>query len=455
MLHPTQPAAPKRQLTLLDSTCIIVGIIIGSGIYKSTPLIASNVASTSQLVGLWLFGGLMALVGALCYAELATTYPQSGGDYVFLTKSFGRRTGFLFSWAEFWIIRPGNVGMMAYVFAEYAMQIWPLRWAGTVVYACGAVSLLTLSNALGVRSGKWTQNVLTILKVVGLLAICGAGFWLPAAVESQPGAPPPTDFRFAAILVLFTYGGWNEMSYVAAEVRDPSRNIFRALVLGTLAVTAVYVLTNLAFVRLLGFHGVQTAGAVAADAFRDRLPMLGARAIGVLVCLSCLGAINGMLFTGPRIYYALGTEHRLFAWLGRWNGRWDSPLRALVIQSLATLALVIGFGGSTDGFERLLIYTTPVFWFFAFLVGIGLFILRYKEPDVPRPHRVVFFPWTVVVFCLGSAFLFNSALTYAIQRSAENDPSLLNTLAICVIILAVGVVTSCFDSPLTKGQSGK
>lgn len=135
MHDPTGPAAPKRQLTLLDSICIIVGIIIGSGIYKSTPLIASNVADLNQLIGLWLFGGFIALVGALCYAELATTYPQDGGDYIFLTKSFGRRTGFLFSWAEFWIIRPGNVGMMAYVFAEYAMQLAPLHWRGDSAYA--------------------------------------------------------------------------------------------------------------------------------------------------------------------------------------------------------------------------------------------------------------------------------------------------------------------------------
>lgn len=305
--------------------------------------------------------------------------------------------------------------------------------------------LPTISNALGVRSGKWTQNVLTLLKVGGLAAICVAGFWLPTVPDSAAPSAPQTDFRIAVILVLFTYGGWNEMSYVAAEVRDPSKNIFRALILGTLAVTIIYVLANLAFVRLLGFHGVQTAGVLGADAFRDRLPPWGTRGFSLLVCLSCLGAIHGMLFTGPRIYYKLGTEHRLFAWLGKWSERWDTPLRALVIQTLVTLALVIGFGGKADGFERLVIYTAPVFWFFAFLVGIGLFILRYKEPEVPRPHQVAFFPWTVIVFCLFSAFLFHSALTYAFQRSADNDPAFLNTLAICAGVLAVGIATSFFD----------
>ena len=178
---PALAPTPRRQLTLLDSTCIIVGIIIAAGIYRSSPDVASLAPNPVGLIGLWLLGGAFSLIGALCYAELATTYPEEGGDYVYLTRALGRPVGFLFAWCQLWIVRPGSIGAMAYAFAEYANRIWP-RAAGSagtyvlVLYAAGAIVVLTAVNILGVREGKWTQNVLTIAKLLGLAAIVVVGF---------------------------------------------------------------------------------------------------------------------------------------------------------------------------------------------------------------------------------------------------------------------------------------
>ena len=282
---PPPSAAPRRELSLFDSTCIIVGIIIAAGIYRSSPDIARQAPSVAWLMGLWLFGGLLSLIGALCYAELATAYPKEGGDYVYLTRALGRRVGFLFAWCQLWIVRPGSIGAMAYVFAEYANQIWPqvtyrdLIGPIHLAYAGGAIVVLTVVNLLGVREGKWTQNVLTTAKVLGLAAIVAVGFThtAPSTAAIAPAKPLDfglSEFGLAMIFVLFTYGGWNEMAYVAAEVKEPRKNILRALLVGTLAVTAIYVVVNLAFIHALGLEGTRNAS-VAADVLRLGIGPLG------------------------------------------------------------------------------------------------------------------------------------------------------------------------------------
>ncbi|MEX2216052.1 MAG: amino acid permease [Phycisphaeraceae bacterium] len=411
----SQPEAstgsPQQRLTLFDCVCIIVGIIIGAGIFESTPKIAGHVAGPGWLIIAWLLGGLVSLVGALCYAELATAYPRNGGDYVFLSRALGPRTGLLFAWASFWILRPGNIGAMAFVFARYAAALWPLGTDGLdgLIYAVGAVVPLTLMNIIGVKPGKWTQNTLTAVKVLGLLAVVTAGF-----LAKTPTAPVEVteftggDFGFAMILVLFTFGGWNEMAYVAAEVRRPDKNILRALVLGTLVVTGVYLLVNLAAMAALGFHGLRNAPAFAND-------IAGTRAIGILVCISCLGAINGMIFTSARIFHAVGTEHRLYRWLGQWHPRFGTPARSLLVQSAVTLALMIAFGIYQDGFDRLVVFTGPIFWAFLLMTGVALFVLRVREPLTPRPYRVLLYPLTPLLFCASSLYMLYASVTYAWQ----------------------------------------
>jgi amino acid transporter len=380
--------------------------------------------------------------------------------YVYLTRGLGRPTGFLFAWAEFWVVRPGNIGALAYVFADYATRLWHTAPTGPIMAAYAAVAVLILSviNILGVREGKWTQNLLTAVKVLGLAAIVAAGFSFAAPATATATATAtgtqsvPTDFRLAMIMVLFAYGGWSEMAFVAAEVRNPRKNILRALLLGTAAVTLIYVLINLAFFHALGLPGMRLPG-VAANVLHIGLGRSGQRLISLLICISALGAINGTILTGARIYYALGTEHRLFAWLGRWSPRWQTPARSLAIQAAVTLALVVGFGLMGPGFENLVIFTTPVFYIFFLLAGVALLVLRYRDPATPRPFRVPCYPWTPLVFCLCNLFMLWSSLSYACTKTYGGKPKhgdqwshdALWSIGVSLGIMVVGVAFSWWD----------
>jgi basic amino acid/polyamine antiporter, APA family len=450
--------APTRQLTLFDSICIIAGIVIGAGIYESTPAIAGNVTSLGSLMSVWVLGGLISLAGAMCYVELATAIPEEGGDYVYLSRAYGRQVGFLFAWAEFWIVRPGSVGMMAFVFARFAhelLQGTPLTTgdAGNdfVLYAASTIVIITILNVLGVRTGKTTQNVLTVVKVVGLLWIFFIALSAPAhvaaadviaATEVASDSQPPS-FRLALIFVLFTYGGWNDICFVAAEVKDPRRNIFRSLAMGVGMIVVIYLLFNLALVRAVGLEGLSNP-TVVSDFLGTRFGDLGRRAISLLICLSCLGAINGTLFAGSRIYYAVGREHRFISWLGNWSGQLDSPARALSVQGATALLWVVWFGlraGGEDGFGRLLAFTSPVFWSFAILVALSVFVLRYREPKLDRPHKVALFPLTPIIFCFSCGFMLHAAIDYAQYIQSQEAGVSPEAMATACVLLAGSAIS--------------
>lgn len=420
----TTTQQPKRQLTVFDCVGIILGIVIGAGIYETTPVIAAQAGNEWSLLGFWILGGLISLVGALCYVELATGVPGEGGDFLYLTRAYGHRVGFVFAWSEFWIVRPGNLGMMAFVFARYASALFPVFGDQTqinydfLIYAAGSIVILSILNILGVKTGKWTQNILTLIKVVGLLILFGIGM----VYGKEPVVQPISKLSggsLALVLVLFTYGGWNEMSYVAAEVRNPNKNIFRSLLIGTLLLTAIYLLVNIAFLRSLGLEGVRNSKALAADAIRPWLGDSAARVMSLLVCISCLGSISGMIMTGSRVYYAVGTENARYGWLGKWSKQ-DSPLHALMLQMVIAVGLVVGIplltgANPEEGFNQLVNFTTPVFWFFVFMVSISLFIFRSRPAEPGSVQRVRLYPWLPAVFALMSSFLFSNSFLYALS----------------------------------------
>lgn len=444
-----QPAAftarPKQQLTLLDATCIIVGIVIGAGIYETTPLVAKSVTTPVWLILIWLLGGLLSLIGALCYTELVTRYPEEGGDYVFLNKAYGRRMGFLFAWAGFWLVRPANIGAIAFIFAHYAQQILPLRTGVNefIIYAIAAVILLTLINIIGVQSGKWTQNLLTAVKVSGLLMIIAVGLLFTVPLESQTvnyQFHPESNFYLAMILVLFTYGGWSNISYVAAEVIHPQKNILHSLIIGAVLITCIYVVINFTFLRTLGMEGMSTSASIASDMVRITFGATGAFFISLLICITCLGNINGMIFTGSRIYYAMGREHHLYRLLGIWNSRLDAPVWSLIFQAIITMVLIISLGANGNAFERLVVFSAPLHWFFFLMVAIALFILRGKNNHTQSGFKVPWYPWLPIVFCLSTLFMLYASLSYAwSQRHPE--------VWWIVIIMALGILASFYDPP--------
>ena len=445
MVNPKQESAtpPRPQLSLFDCVCVIVGIIIGSGIYKTSPLITGQTTGLSKwmmdsgwipaafadphwlplfvLIGTWLLGAGIALCGALCYAELASAYPHHGGDYIYLKRAFSPNVGFFFVWCEFWIIRPANIGAVGFVFSEYFLRLlgFDATPVMTTITTAGVVVALTLLNVLGVRSGIRTQNILSVIKVVGLLLVFCVAFLVPSRNgfeiipfdETSAGG----SFALAVVLIMFTLGGWNDLAFISGEVRNPHRNMFLSLVMGLACVTAVYILVTLAFVHGLGFGGVVQANEVASDLLQSRLGTIGSGLISGLICVSTLGAINGMLYAGARIYYALGREHRSFRYVGVWNDRWGGPVRGLGAQTLIALGLIVGFGLYENGFTRLVNFSTLFFWLFFFLVGVALFVLRSKEPDHPRPYRVMGYPWVPLLFCMSSVYVFYSSTNYALS----------------------------------------
>jgi amino acid transporter len=448
------PVAPRKELSLFDSTCIIVGIIIGAGIYQMAPAIASGSYCWWGVLAIWTVGGLLSLFGALGYAELATAYPLEGGDYVYLSRAYGSWAGFLFGWGQLAIIRPGDIAVMAFAFATYARTIYDPLAAhpeySQRVFAAAAVVVLTAINILGVKEGKWTQNLLTIVKAVGLLAIVGVAVAAPQGPKSTASVQP-LPLSLALVFVLFTYGGWNEMAYVAAEVKDSRRNIVRALTLGAAVVTVLYLLVNGAFLYTLGYAGLATSKAVAADSISTVFPNIGGRLISALVCISALGAVSGLIFTGARISYALGAEHRVFGLLGKWHARTGTPIWALLVQAAIAVGLIAALGSFVDT----ILYTAAPVYTFYLATSLSVIVLRFKEPKVERPYRVTGYPFTTLIFCAVCAFLIYSTVSYAWNVKIKSLCLLEGVLLAGMVIYCLTDVRDLVRRPFDSAQGGQ
>ncbi|HTD87866.1 MAG TPA: amino acid permease [Candidatus Binatia bacterium] len=433
---PPQPAAVKPHLGLWDIVSIILGIVIGAGIYETAPFIFQNVSSPAMGLMVWLAGGILTFIGGLCYAELASTYPRSGGDYVYLTKAFGRWAGFLFGWMQLAVLMTGSIGMMAYIFADYAVTLRKFGPASEFIYATAAVSGLSIANLVGLVFGRRTQNFLTGLKVLAIGSIVIAGFfWTEAAAAKAPIVAGSGSLGLAMILVLYTYGGWNDAALVAAEVVDKPRNLPLAFMLGTGSLMLVYLLVNGAYLNALGFQGARESKAIAADVLARPFGTFGAKAMAIFVMVSALGALNGMIYTGSRIYASLGEDYPALNWLSRWHPRRSVPVLSMLMQTAITLFLValvgtnwgrnlinalvslIGFEPLSwqghGGFETLLRSTAPVFWAFFLMTGISVFVLRVRDSNTLRLWKVPLYPLTPLIFCAMCAYMLYSAYKYA------------------------------------------
>lgn len=450
---------PHATLGLREAIAIIVGIVIGAGIFKAPSLVAMNVPSEAWLYGAWLLGGLVSLIGALCYAELATAFPSAGGDYHFLHRAFGRHVSFLFAWARFSVITTGSIALLAFVFGDYMTQLAPLGAASPVVWAVLAIVVLTWVNVRGVRAGTRTQSWLTSLEVLGLVMIvvagvvaamtgagagevAGAGAAATAAganaAAAAPAASAPTvaAFGMAMVFVLLTYGGWNEAAYIGAELRDEKRNMVRALLWSIAIITSLYVLVNWAYLSALGLGGMAASKAVAADTLAVSFGSTGRVVIAAMVAIAALTSINATMIVGARTTYSLGRDWSALGVLGRWDEARGTPVRAMLAQGGVALALVVLGLGARGGFTTMVEYTAPVFWLFFLLSGVSLLVLRVREPMQPRPFRVPLYPVLPLLFISSCAYMLWSSLSYVRSNSFLG----INAAWIGVAVLASGVV---------------
>ncbi|MCP3138747.1 APC family permease [Pyxidicoccus xibeiensis] len=408
-------AVPSPSLRIIDTVALTVGVVLGAGIFKAPSLVAAQTGSGSAMLLAWLLGGVASLVGALCYAELASTWPHPGGDYHYLYRALGRGPAFLFAWARLTVIPTGSIALLAFVFGDYASQLLSLGPWSSSVYAAGVVVLLTAVNIAGLRQGTRAQNLLTALEVLGVGAVIVAGLLLapaPAGAVVPAAASQGTSWGLAMVFVLLTYGGWNEVAYLSAEVRGTRRSLAWALLVSIGVVTALYLLVNVAYLRGLGHAGMAGSEAVAADLMKRALGTAGALGISVLIAISALTSANATVLTGARTHYAFGRDSVLFNGLGRWHAKANTPTRALLVQGAITLALV-GLGTLTrQGFQTMVEYTAPVFWLFFLLTGVSLMVLRVREPNVHRPFRVPLYPLTPLLFIGICAYVLYSSLAY-------------------------------------------
>lgn len=410
-------AEPKPALSSADVIAMIVGIVIGAGIFRTPSLVAANTESGSIFLTAWILGGIVSLIGALCYAELTTAFPNTGGDYHFLMRAFGKRIAFLFAWARMSVIQTGSIALLAFIFGDYMAQIYSLGEYSSVIYAALVVITLTGINIIGVNFGAGAQKLLTTVEVLGILIIIVVGFFFAPASAVVPNTAPvasesSTSLGLAMVFVLLTFGGWNEAAYISAELRSGRKRMVKALIIGIVIITVVYLLINLAYLNALGIGGIAQSNAVAADLMRVAFGEGGVLLIGILVAVAAMTSANATIFTGARTNYALGRDFPVFAALGKWNSQPSGPVNAFIVQGLISLAL-IGLGLiSRNGFETIVEYTSPVFWVFFLLIGIALFILRRKEPDVKRPFCVPLYPLTPLIFCLSSAYLLYSSIVH-------------------------------------------
>jgi basic amino acid/polyamine antiporter, APA family len=408
-----RPSSPSARLLTRDVVAIIVGVVVGVGIFRAPSVVASGVDSDLGFLAVWVLGGLLSIAGALCYGELVAAYPNTGGEYSFLRRAFGDNVAFMFAWARLTVIGTGSIALLAFVFGDHMVAIAPLGEHGSAIYGAAIVVALVTLNLLGIHQGTSLQKILSTLLVVALVLMAGAALAFGGA--SEPAAAPSaatTTVGLAMVFVLLTYGGWNEAAYLSAEVRGGPRRMAWTIVGAVGAVAVLYVAINFAYVRVLGLSGLRGAATPGADLMTVVAGPIGGHLVSALVAAAALTSMNATLITMSRTAYAFGEDVHLARWLGRWNARAGAPIAALLALGGLTLALVLVGALARRGFATMVEYTAPVFWTFFLLTGLSLFVLRAREPHVPRPFRVPLYPLTPIVFCATCAWLLHASLAY-------------------------------------------
>jgi APA family basic amino acid/polyamine antiporter len=392
-------------LTTINATAMVAGTIIGASIFVQPSELARHLGTPASIMAAWIICGILTLFGALICAELASAFPHTGGLYVFLRETFSPLAGFLWGWAMFWTMHTGIVAAIAMVFARYAAVFVPAGDRGVRAIAIVVVLAVSALNYFGVRAGSRVQTAFTVVKLGAIVMLVLGGAVLGGDATTAKLAAPAqsgesiTGFLLALVAGLFAYGGWHMVTYTAGETKMPARTIPIALLSGVAIVTAAYVSLNLVYLAVLPLDTVRISTRVAADAADAVLGRGGSGLLAVLVMVSSLGALVGIVLTGPRVYYSMAQDGLAFRWLTHVHPKYQTPDRAIVAQAVWATVLV-ATGVYRDLFTRV-IYTE---WLFFALMATGLFVLR-RRADYDPPYRTWGYPAIPVVFIIASLII--------------------------------------------------
>ena len=403
----------RRELNLFGLTMIAVGSCIGSGIFLTPSTVAEHLTSPFLILSVWSLGGLIALTGALTFAELGGMFPHAGGVYVYLREAFGELAGFWYGWAYFSVINSGSLTALSLAFAYYVSFLVPLSAGGQTAVAVGALVSVTLINIFRVKLVELFADLFTVLKLLGIALIVGIGLLLGKGGDATPATAlvdgsvnTLTAFGLALVGVFFSYGGWHHASYLSGEAKDPDRTVPRAMILGAIIVTITYVMINVAFLRLISPVAMAASQSVAADAVSTVLPF-GAKLIAVIIAISTYGTTLIYTLSAPRIYFAMAEDGLFFERFARVHPKFHTPVWSVVFQSIWAIVLLVLW----KTFSNVITYVTFTDWIFFTLAACIVIIFRYKRKEAARPYRTLGYPITPLIFItISGLFVINTLI---------------------------------------------
>ena len=386
-------------------------MVIGAGIFLVPNLIAREMKSEPAILGVWIFAGVVSFFGSLACAELGTMLPSTGGQYVFLREAYGPLIGFLCGWSMFLVARTAQVAWMAVTLGLFVSYFFPLSATASKVLGMAAIALFTWINYRGVTAGAMVQKIFTLAKVAGLLVIIGSAFLLSSKVPATTGPTAAgfslSSFGVALIACVLAYDGWVQLTFVAGEIRNPQRNVLLALAIGSVACIAIYLLANLAYMRVLPIADIAASEHVGASVAERLLGAAGGRLVSLIIIMSIIGTLNGCFLTSPRISYAQARDGLFFQRFSYVHPRYQTPSFAILAQGVWSTALLI-----SGSYESLLDYAMFAIWLSYAMMVAGVIVLRIKQPDITRPYRMWGYPVTPVLFlAITCWFLGNMILT--------------------------------------------
>ena len=430
----TTASKPRRQLGLFDTTMIVMGGIVGAGIFANPSEVAHRVHVAFLILGVWVLGGLLAICGAFIWAELATRLPgAAGGQYVYLREAYHPAVAFVYGWGLLLVTQTGGMAAVAVIFASYFRAVTGVDWNESAV-AAAALLILTGINCFGARAGSNVQSALMLLKIGAIAALVFIGFAVGG--HSQEQSPPflGTPFSFgllksigaAMVPIAFAYGGWQTATFIAAEIRDPRRDLSRGLLLGVAGVVMLYLAVNLACLRVLGPAGLDATTTPASDLMRIALGESGGRWIALAITISALGFLSQSMLTAPRVYYAMARDGLFFATVGKLFGKAEAPVVAILLQGCA--AIIIACSGS---YGEILNFEVTVDFIFFGMTAAALFVLRWRRIGSDSvTYRVPGHPFTTMLFVLSCAAIVLSAIIASPRNSI---------IALCIMLAGLPV----------------